>query len=49
MSDYAFYIWSAYGAAALAIGALIAHHLLDYRAQRRALQRLEGDAARHGS
>ncbi len=41
MRDYAFYIWSAYGAAALAIAALVAHHVLDYRAQSRALARLD--------
>lgn len=46
MADYGFYIWSAYGAAALAIGALVLHILLDYRAQAKALARL--DAAKAG-
>lgn len=41
MPDYAFYIWSAYGAAAIAIGALVLHVVLDYRAQTKALARLE--------
>jgi heme exporter protein D len=48
MGDYAVYVWSAYGTTALAIGLLVVHAVLDNRAQRRALARLEarggGDA-----
>lgn len=46
MPDYAFYIWSAYGAAGFAIGALVLHILLDHRAQTRALARFEAAKAR---
>ena len=41
MGAYAVYVWSAYGAATLAIGALVLHAVLDHRAQLRALARLE--------
>lgn len=47
MGDYAFYIWSAYGAAGIGIGLLVLHGVLDHRAQMRAVARLEAKA-RHG-
>ena len=39
--DYAFYIWSAYGVTAFAVVVLVAHAILDRRAQIQALSRLE--------
>ncbi len=39
---HALYVWSAYGATALAIGALVIRAVLDHRAQARALARLGG-------
>lgn len=48
MDDYGFYIWSAYGAAGIAVAALTVACLLDYRSQLRALARLEQrDGAAH--
>lgn len=43
MGDYAVYVWSAYGAAALALGLLTLYVVLDNRAQARALARLEDE------
>ena len=43
MGDYAVYVWSAYGAAAVALGLLALYVVLDHRAQARALARLEGE------
>lgn len=44
MGDYAVFVWSAYGAAALAVGLLTLYCVLDNRAQALALARLEGEA-----
>jgi heme exporter protein CcmD len=41
VKDYTFYIASAYGFAAVVIGATIAKILLDYRALRRKLARFD--------
>ena len=43
MKDYSFYIFSAYGFAAIVIGALVASIALDYRDLKRKLARF-GDA-----
>ncbi|HMO31000.1 heme exporter protein CcmD [Enterovirga sp.] len=49
MGDYAFYIWSAYGAAGIGIGLLVLHTVLDYRAQARKVASLEARGrAGHG-
>lgn len=42
---YAVFIWAAYGAAALILAGLVLRAVLDHRAQRRALARLEARAA----
>ena len=39
--DYAFYVWSAYGVAGVAIGLLVLYGVLDHRAEAKALARLE--------
>ena len=46
MGEYAVFVWSAYGAAAVAVGSLILYCLLDHRAQARALARLEDEGGR---
>lgn len=45
---YGAYIWSAYGAAALAVLVLTLRAVLDHRAQLRALARLEGTGSPAG-
>ncbi|MAM96027.1 heme exporter protein CcmD [Parvibaculum sp.] len=41
MGGYAFYVWSAYGAAFAVIVALVWHSVADYRAQTRLAETLE--------
>jgi heme exporter protein D len=41
---HAAFIWAAYGAAALILAGLVLRAILDHRAQRRALARLEARA-----
>jgi heme exporter protein CcmD len=46
MKDYSFYIFSAYGFAALVIGALVATITFEYRALKRKLARFDGQEKR---
>jgi heme exporter protein D len=45
MGGYAFYVWSAYGAAAAVLGGLTLWSWRSYRAAARALERLQSDRA----
>jgi heme exporter protein D len=44
LGRHAAFIWAAYAAAALILGGLVLRAIVDYRAQRRALTRLEARA-----
>jgi heme exporter protein CcmD len=46
MKDYSFYIFSAYGFAAVVIGFLVARINLDYRDLKRRLARFDGQEKR---
>lgn len=48
-SDYAVFIWSAYGATALVVAALIIRAVLDHLAQARALARLGASVEPRGA
>lgn len=49
LGPHAAYILASYGLAALIVGSLVLHAILDHRAQRTALQRLEAAGARRRS
>lgn len=48
-TDYAAFIWSAYGASALVVAALVIRAVVDHRVQLRALRRLDAGTVQDGA
>ena len=49
MTTHAVFIWSAYGATAVVIAALVVRAIVDHRAQVRTLARLQRDGVEQGA